>query len=155
MPTASSSLAEIMPGMLRHEGLWEGVYTHIDAGGALLDQHRAGVKCVFPKDGPYAYVQYNHFTWEDGRELRAELPGVLRDGKLWWDTDTFKGCAWETDFGLIMLNLERKDDPGANFYEIIALGDDGAHRARTWHWFKDGKLYKRTLCDEKRVAQGD
>lgn len=137
--------------MLKHAGLWEGVYTHINTAGELIDCHRASVKCVFPEDGPYAYIQYNHFTWDDGREFRAELPGVLRDGKLWWDTETFKGCAWETDYGLIMLNLERKDDPGANFYEIIALGDDGVHRARTWHWFKDGKLFKRTLCDERRV----
>lgn len=138
--------------MLNHAGLWEGVYTHINTAGELVDRHRASVECIFPEDGPYAYIQYNHFTWDDGREVRAELPGVLRDGKLWWDTETFKGCAWETDYGLIMLNLERKDDPGANFYEIIALGDDGTHRARTWHWFKDGKLFKRTLCDERRIT---
>lgn len=77
---------------------------------------------------------------------------MLRDGRLWWDNDTFKGCGWESHFGLILLNLERKDDPGANFYEIICLGSDGLHRARTWHWFKDGKLFRRTLCDEMLVC---
>ena len=152
MMSNAAAISEIMPGMVKHAGLWEGVYTHLDAGGAEIDRHRASVRCEFPDEGPYAYVQHNHFTWNDGREMRAELPGVLRGDKLWWDTETFKGCAWETDFGLILLNLERKDEPGARFYEIIALGEDGAHRARTWQWFRDGKLYKRTLCDEKRVA---
>ena len=152
MMNNAAAISELMPGMVKHAGLWEGVYTHLDADGAEIDRHRAVVRCEFPDDGPYAYIQHNHFTWDDGREARVELPGVLRGDKLWWDTETFKGCAWETNFGLILLNLERKDEPGARFYEIIALGEGGAHRARTWQWFRDGQLYKRTLCDEKRVA---
>ena len=82
-----------------------------------------------------------------------ELPGVYREGRLWWDTETFHGSAWETHDGMILLNLERKDDPGARFFEIIVMGETGKHRARTWHWFKDGKLFKRTLCDEWRVDE--
>lgn len=147
-----NQLSQVMPGMMKHAGLWKGFYTHLDAEGGLIDQHQSTVECEFPETGPYAYIQHNQFVWEDGREARATLPGILKNGKLWWDTDTFKGCAWETDFGLVMLNLERKDDPGANFYEIIALGQDGRHRSRTWHWFKNGKLFKRTLCEEKRVG---
>ena len=49
-----------------------------------------------------------------------------------------------------MLRLERKDVPGASFTEVIVLGGDGKSRARTWHWFIDGELYQRTLCDEWR-----
>ena len=71
---------------------------------------------------------------------------------MWWDTETFHGSAWETHDGLVLLNLDRKDDPGARFFEIIMMGDTGEHRARTWHWFKDGQLYKRTLCNESRVT---
>lgn len=148
----NQSVGDIMPVMRKHEGVWEGIYTHIDEDGSLVDRHRARVACIFPETGPYAYIQQNLFTWDDGREYRAELPGVLRDGKLWWDTETFTGCAWPTDYDLILLNLHRKDEPGANFYEMIALGETGEHRARTWHWFKNGSLYKRTLCDERRVA---
>ena len=144
-------LAGVMPAMLRHQGTWSGIYRHVDPGNNELDRHKATVECIFPTSGPYAYVQKNHFTWQDGREYQATLNGVLRDGKLWWDTETFDGCGWETEFGLILLNLNRKDEPGANFYEIICLGEDGNHRARTWHWFKDGQLIKRTLCDEQRV----
>lgn len=144
-------LTGIMPAMLRHAGTWQGVYRHVDDENRPVDEHRATVECLFPSEGPHAYIQHNHFQWDDGREYRATLEGTLRDGKLWWDNDSFSGCAWETEHGLILLNLARKDDPGANFYEIICLGDDGTHRARTWHWFKDGRLFKRTLCDERRA----
>jgi hypothetical protein len=146
-----TTIAATMPSMLRHAGLWQGTYRHLDAQGQLVDQHQASVRCVFPADGPFAYIQHNHFTWADGREVRAELPGVLRDGRLWWDTPTFAGSAWETAEGVILLKLDRKDEPGAHFVEVIVLGPTGTHRARTWHWFRDGALYRRTLCDEVLV----
>ena len=89
--------------------------------------------------------------WDDGRDYRATLPGVLQGDRLYWDLPTFAGTAWETHDGILLLNLSRKDEPGANFFEMITLGATGQHRARTWQWFKDGRLYKRTLCDEWRV----
>lgn len=147
-----TKIRDLMPTMLSHEGVWQGVYRHVDVNGTLLDQHKARVECIFPDAGAYAYIQKNLFTWEDGREYRAELLGILRDGKLWWDNEKFSGCSWETDHGIILLNLDRKDEPGSRFYEMITLGDSGKHRARTWQWFnKEGKLYKRTLCDEHLV----
>ena len=141
-----------MPGMLAHEGVWEGVYRHVDLNGAQVDRHEARVECRFPAAGRHAYVQKNLFTWPDGREHHAELHGAERAGKLWFDHETFCGTAWETDKGLILLDLDRKDDPGAHFYEIICMGASGRDRARTWHWFRDGRLFKRTLCDERKVG---
>lgn len=141
-----------MPGMRLHEGTWEGVYTHIDSDAAIIDKHKVRIRCEFPTSGEFVYIQHNHFMWEDGREFKATLPGTFKDDRLWWDLDTFKGSAWETKDGLILLNLDRKDDPGANFFELIAMGSTGRHRSRTWHWFKDGKLFKRTLCDEWKVS---
>jgi len=138
--------------MLDHAGTWEGTYTHLDAAAQIVDEHRSSVICEFPQSGPYVYIQHNIFTWKSGYESRSTLPGTYRDGRLWWDTETFHGSAWQTLDGLILLNLIRKDEPGASFIEVIAMGDTGEHRARTWHWFKDGKLYKRTLCDERRVS---
>lgn len=141
-----------MPGMRLHEGTWEGVYTHIDSDAAIIDKHKVRIRCEFPTSGEFVYIQHNHFMWEDGREFKATLPGTFKDDRLWWDLDTFNGSAWETKDGLILLNLDRKDDPGANFFELIAMGSTGRHRSRTWHWFKDGKLFKRTLCDEWKVS---
>lgn len=145
------ALAAVFPSILRHEGVWTGIYTHLDEQAAIVDRHEAEVRCEFPEHGPFAYVQHNRFRWPDGREQTARLDGELRGERLWWDTPAFHGWAWETREGLILLDLERKDDPGARFYEIIVTAPDGKTRARTWHWFREGRLFKRTLCDERRA----
>jgi len=138
--------------MLKHEGIWAGTYIHVDVDGKIIDKHQAHVTCEFPDSGPYVYIQHNVFTWEDGREQKYQLPGIIKDDKLWWDTETFSGYAWQTEFDVVLLNLLRKDEPDANFFEMITLGDTGEYRARTWQWFRGGKLYKRTLCDEQRIG---
>jgi hypothetical protein len=146
-------MASLFPAMLRHEGLWAGTYTHLDITGSLIDRHGSEVHCLFPQDGPHPYVQKNRFFWEDGREEKATLEAWLaEDGRLRWDNDRFHGCAWETDFGVVMLRLDRKDEPGAHFVECIVLGESGHDRVRTWHWFKDGRPIRRTLCDERRIG---
>jgi len=141
-----------MPAMKRHKGSWQGRYQHLDLNGQLIDQHQSTVRCEFPSSGEFAYIQYNHFVWEDGRDHKAILPEIYKDKRLWWDTETFHGYAWQSDNDIILLNLTRKDEPGAYFIEIIIIGDDDQHRSRTWHWFKDGRLYKRTLCEEMRIS---
>jgi len=117
-----------------HEGVWEGIYTHINVAAEIEDQHATRVVCEFPDDGGEVfYCQHIQFRWADGRERNDLFEGIPRDGKLWYDTPTFHGFSWETDDGLILLNLQCKDEPGANFFEIIAMGEGGKHRARTWH----------------------
>jgi hypothetical protein len=144
-------IAEAMPGLFAHAGAWEGVYRHVDRDFSLVDQHRMTTFCEFPSDGPYAYVQHNHLRWDDGREVKRVFGGVYRDGRLWWDTDRFSGYGWETHEGVLMLKLDRKDEPGVHFIEMISLAGDGRTRARTWQWFRDGAPFRRTLCDEWRV----
>lgn len=146
-------LAKAMPALFAHEGLWDGVYRHLDAGGQLIDQHRMRTRCEFPATGEVAYIQHNHLIWPDGRENRLSFGGVFRDGRLWWDTDRFHGHGWETFDNVLMLTLHRKDEPGVRFTEMIQISDDGESRARTWQWFRDGTPFKRTLCDEKRVSR--
>lgn len=147
-----TTFAQAMPGMLRHEGEWDGRYRHVAADGKLLDSHRTWTRCEFPSTGPFAYVQHNHLRWEDGRESRYDFGGSFDGEVLRWDTDRFVGYGWETREGVLMLRLDRRDDPGVHFIEMITLADDGASRARTWQWFRDGVPFKRTLCDEARVA---
>ena len=146
-----SVFAEAMPNMLRHEGRWEGVYRHVDRDGTLVDQHEMVTLCEFPTDGEFAYVQHNHLRWNNGREVKRSFGGVFRDGLLWWDTDRFAGYGWETHEGVVMLKLDRKDEPGIHFIEMINIAKDGQTRARTWQWFRDGVPFRRTLCDEWRV----
>ncbi len=141
----------VMPAMLLHEGVWQGDYQTIDLDGNVVDRHHARVECIFPDDGPYAYIQKNHFTWDAGKEVRLEFGGELQGDRLFWDTDRFTGYGWATRDDVVMLSLDRKDEPGASFVEVIIIGKDRNHRVRTWHWFKDGMPYQRTLCNEKLI----
>jgi hypothetical protein len=148
-----TAFAKLMPAMMAHEGVWEGIYRHVNLDGSLYDEHQARVTCEFPDSGPNPYIQHNLFTWSDGRTQTTTLPATYREGALWWDVTTFHGKAWETESGLILLELWRKDLPGAWFWEIICLAKGGQSRARTWHWFDaNGQLFRRTLCDERRVG---
>ena len=146
------ALEKLMPAMLLHEGTWEGSYRFVDLDGNTTDQYSSRVICSFPDDGPYAYMQKNRYVWDDGRTAEFEFGGEIRGDRLWWDTDRFSGYGWTTDDDIIMLTLDRNDEPGVSFTETILLAPNRDYRARTWHWFRDGRLFQRTLCDEHRVA---
>ena len=138
------------PAMRAHEGIWEGVYRHLDPEGREIDRHDSRVVCRFPETGAVFYIQEITFRWPDGRVREDRFDGVIEGGRVLFNTETFSGAAWESG-DLVLLHLDRKDEPGAYFVEVIALAEGGRSRARTWHWFKDGALYRRTLCDERRV----
>ena len=140
------------PAHRAHLGTWEGTYRHINVQAEEEELIQSRVICEFPEDGGVFYRQTIQLTHPDGSVTNAGFDGVDRGDHLWFDTPTFSGKSWETADGVVLLNLQRKDEPGAHFVEVIILGEDGKHRARTWHWFKDGVLYRRTLCDEHRVA---
>ena len=138
-----------MPAMRAHEGTWQGRYIHLDANADEIERHESRVLCEFPATGPYAYIQHNCFTYDNGRVETARLDGTFLNNRLWWDEPTFSGSAWETHDGLILLNLDRKDLPGVKFWEII-LPPINNVRSRTWHFVKDGVLIRRTRCEERR-----
>ena len=146
-----SDLKTGMPLLAKHEGEWEGVYMEVDPDGNVIDRHRSYLICRFPESGPYPYYQINKYTWDDGRTEEHHFPASYRDGRIWWDTDRISGYAWEADAKTVMLCWERKGMPGTSLYEMIQLSDDGRQRTRTWHWFKDGVLLKRTLVRERKV----
>lgn len=151
MTDRATGFAVAMPTMLRHAGEWEGIYTHVARDGTVLDRHRTWTRCEFPPVGDYAYVQSNRLEWDDGRTAERSFGGIFRNGLLHWDTDRFTGIGWETREGVVMLRLDRRDEPGVRFVEMILLADDGRTRARTWQWFEHGVPTRRTLCDERRV----
>jgi hypothetical protein len=144
-------IREEMPLLARHEGQWCGTYTVVDASGAIVDRHRSLLTCRLPADEPARYDQTNVYEWDDGRREELHFPAEYRDGRIWFDTDRIQGSAWEADERTILLHWQRKDLPGSQLYEMIQLSPDGRHRARTWHWFRDGVLVQRTLIQEERV----
>jgi len=141
-----------MPAIFEHQGVWQGEYQHIDLHGEILDRHSSRVECVFPDSGEEVYIQRNHFTWDDGHEYKAEFSGIIVDGRLWWDTETFCGFGWVAAPNIFLLELNRKDLKGATFSEAIVMGQNKRNRARTWHWFQNGQCFKRTLCNEELVS---
>ena len=145
------NLREAMPALVAHEGEWEGIYRHVGHDFTLIDQHHMHTRCEFPADRPDAYLQHNRLWWDDGRTVERSFGGVYRDGLIHWDTDHFSGYGWQTHEGVVMLRLDRKDEPGVHFIEMITLAGDGRTRARVWQWFRDGTPFRRTLCDEWRV----
>lgn len=147
-----AELAAAMPAMLLHEGRWRGWYRHYGGDGALLDAHRVDTWCELPDAGPWHYVQHNDLAWDDGRTAHYEFGGRLQGERLVWETDRFHGYGWQTLENLVMLRLERRDVPGAHYFEMIAMAADGRTRARTWEWFKDGRPWKWTLCNEEKMA---
>lgn len=144
-------LQDRMPAMLLHEGTWEGTYRFVDLNGKVIDEYASRIQCEFPDDGPWAYVQKNYYEWADGRTFETEFGGELQGDRLWWDTDRFSGFGWATHDNIVMLTLDRKDNPGESFSEMIQIASDGIHRFRTWQWFRNGRPFQRTLCDERRV----
>lgn len=138
--------------LMRHDGIWEGEYHLVDRGGKTIDRHRSRIEVRFPSEGPHHYTQKNHFTWDDGRETRGEYPGICRDGVLYWDNELIKGQAWSVDEYSTVLTWQRHDTPDAYLYEIIIINRSNDQRSRTWHWFRDGCVFQRTLIDERKVA---
>lgn len=140
------------PAHFAHEGVWEGKYRHLAVDGMEEGTFRSRVTCEFPQKDGVVYRQTTELWTPEGVYSKAGFDGLDRGDHLYYDSATFHGRSWETEGGHLMLNLIRKDEPGAYFVELIIMGEGGKHRARTWHWFKDGQIYRRTLCEETRVS---
>lgn len=146
-----SNIREGMPVLARHEGHWVGTYTFIDTTGKILDSHESHLSCQFPENGTHPYYQINRYKWSDGKQEEHEFPGSYKDNKLWFDTDRIQGKAWEADDSIVILWFSYKTNPEMSLYEMIYISPDNNNRARTWHWFKNNKIFQRTLIQEERV----
>ena len=150
-------IAEDMPLLARHEGVWDGTYTYYNAAGEQVDEHRSRLLCRLIGDGEYPYHQTNHYTWADGRKDIRDFPATYADGRIWWDNDLIKGWAAEVALDdkkrTMMLYWQRQGDPSLYLYEMIQLSDDGQSRCRTWHWIRNGLLETRTAIQEKLVTR--
>jgi hypothetical protein len=149
------SIRDEMPLLARHAGAWQGEYIYLDNAGNVLDRHAAQLTSSFPTDGSCDYYQTNRYTWADGRREEHHFPGTYRAGRVYFDSERIKGYTWEADDQTILLTWHYKNDPDSYLYEMIQLSPCGNHRARTWHWFRHGEIYQRTIIKEQRLAQSD
>ena len=148
-----SIIKEKMPVLARHEGAWKGTYRFITPHLEVLDQYDFDIEVSFPddEDGGITYRQLSHYTWPDGRTGDIDFEAQYKDGQLVFDTDVISGRMWEIDGNTIYLTFNFPDQPGVQVCEMIQLAENNIDRGRTWHWFKDGKLFQLTLVDEHRV----
>ncbi|MEP3226799.1 MAG: hypothetical protein ABJO01_12555 [Parasphingorhabdus sp.] len=147
----SSDLAQHMPTFIAYEGRWCGEFQHYSNDGKLLESHHGFVKHEFPQNGPFDHIQHSHFTWDDGHEQILQQQSIFSNGRLWWESGSFQGCIWETEFGNVLVNISQTNSPRLCLNEIISPETNGNRRSRVRQWFKNGKLYKRTLCHERRI----
>ena len=130
----------------------QAIYRSVNTEGNTLDRRRRLLEDVFPEQAPVVYIQKNSFSWDDRRRYQAAFAGVLRDRRIYWDTEILRGYGWDAGPRVLPLELERKGAPGARFYAIIAMDAGKRNHVRTWRWFRNGKCHKRTLGDEKPVG---
>ena len=147
-----SIIKQEMPLLARHEGIWIGTYRFVTPQLALLDEYNFRIHVSFPDDGKggITYRQESYYTWPDGREqelmFEAEYDG---NGQVTF-AGQISGRMWELDERTIYLNFWFEDQPEIDVCEMIQLAENNNDRARTWHWFKGGKLFQLTLVDERR-----
>lgn len=142
-----------MPLLARHEGVWAGTYRFISPQLDLLDQYDFRIRVSFPddSDGGRTYRQESHYTWPDGREQHLEFEALYTGNGVVELAGPLTGKMWELDDRTIYLNFAFADEPDVDVCEMIQLAANNVDRARTWHWFRAGKLFQLTLVDERRV----
>ena len=107
----------------------------------------------FPDDGKcgLTYRQESFHTWADDRKRELAFEGPYAG-----DTVVFSGriagSIRELDTRTLYTHFRFDDQPGVDVCEAIQLAANNTDRARTWHWFKNGKLFQLTLVDEMWVA---
>jgi len=148
-----STIREEMPVLARHEGDWIGTYTLVDTEEKILDKHESHLTCEFPENSPYPYYQINRYQWADGKKEEHLFPGTYRDKTLWFDTERIEGKAWEVDNSTVILWFGYKTMPNMHLYEMIQISPCNNYRARTWHWFNNHQIFRRTLIQEERLRQ--
>jgi hypothetical protein len=145
-------LRKEMPLLARHEGQWIGVYTTVDAEGRIIDQHKSHLTCEFSNDAQFPYKQTNRYTWDDGRTEEHFFPASYANKKIWFENERISGAAWEVEGDTVLLTWKRNDISNSKLVEMIQLSSDGLRRSRTWHWFVNDALVKRTLIEETKVV---
>ena len=148
------SLREKMPLLARHEGVWDGYYRYFDNSGNKVDEHKSRILCRMI--GTDDYHQTNYYFWADGKKDTRDFPAIVKEDRLVFYTEITGWAAavpLDENNRTIMLHWTRNNEPDLYLYEMIQISDCGQYRARVWQWFRQGRLFMRTLVDEQRVSE--
>jgi hypothetical protein len=145
-----------MPMYARGQGVWEGMYRHLDPEGKIIDQHKSLLIIRMPDEGTHPVIQTNLYTWDNGRTEKREFKVLYENRRLIYDNELIKGYFTEIsedDQNQTLLGFWRRHGlDHVYFYEMIVRHPAG-FRTRTWQWINDtGGVYRRTLVDEKKIS---
>ncbi|WP_439469870.1 DUF3598 domain-containing protein [Blastomonas fulva] len=152
-------LSEQQPIVAQQAGVWEGEYVHLDASHKIIDRHQSQLVCRLQDgpDGEAKLSQTNIYNWPDGtREIRY-FEGVFKADRVWISNDLIDdwtgAVAMDPTNRTIMVGWTRPREPDFRYYEMITVAEDGNAKNRTWHWYRKGRLFQRTLINEVRISR--
>jgi hypothetical protein len=154
----SGLITATMPIIAAQVGVWQGEYVHLDADHKEIDRHSSKLICrLFDgPDGEARLAQTNVYDWADGtREIRY-FDGVLQGDRINISNVNIDG--WVAPLTMdetgrtIMVLWTRAHEPDFRYYEMITVAEDGKAKNRTWHWYRKGRLFQRTIINEDFVT---
>lgn len=152
-------ISEQQPIVAEQAGVWKGEYVHLDASHKIIDRHQSQLVCrlLDGPDGEAKLSQTNIYDWPDGtREIRY-FDGVFKVDRVWISNDLIDGwtgaVAMDPTNRTIMVGWTRPREPDFRYYEMITVAEDGNAKNRTWHWYRKGRLFQRTLINEVRISR--
>jgi hypothetical protein len=152
-------IAELQPIVADQEGVWEGEYVHLDENHNVIDRHQSRLVCRLDDgaDGVAKLSQTNIYTWPDEQQEIRYFEGVFNNDRIWIKNELIDGWTGAIDLDTtqrtIMVGWTRTSEPDFRYYEMITVAEDGNAKNRTWHWYRKGRLFQRTLINEERVSR--
>ena len=152
-------ISDVMPLIADQAGVWDGEYVHLDASHNIIDRHKSRLVCRLHEDDAVhaKLAQTNIYTWADGTQEIRYFETLFKGDRLWVDNDLIQGWVGPDNLDLtkrtILVGWVSKLDAGLSFYEFITVAKDGNAKNRTWHWYRDGQLFQRTIINETRTAR--
>jgi hypothetical protein len=153
---ARSVMQRRLPGLMRQEGVWEGMFRRYDDKGVLIDAIPTRINVKFLGDGESAdYEQTNTEMPVGGRQSSIRSTGKFDVDRLRFSNPRVEGwamdCACDPSGRTTVLYLKYKDGSGMEAYEIFTLNEDFTKRQRMTQYIINGATVRRTLIDERRV----
>ena len=152
-------IAETQTIVADQQGVWDGEYVHLDENNNEIDRHKSRLVCRLydGADGEAKLAQTNIYTWADNQQEIRYFEGVFKKDRIWIENELITGWTSAIDLDptnrTIMVGWTRATEPDFRYYEIITVAEDGNAKNRTWHWYRKGRLFQRTLINEQRTSK--
>ena len=152
-------LAEHLPVIARHAGVWEGNFVRLDAASNVDARFRSQIVFRLFDDAhwPNIYLQTNTYWLPDGSVQSFDTPGSFRDGRIRFESQRVRGWSaddpLDTESANALLFMDVLYMPGAHIYEMAQISRDNSRRSRCVQFVRDATTVQRTLIDETLLTR--